>query len=216
MNFSTVEASISEITEELDEITDRRETLIKESREVIALSAKSIVDVHASSLDMARINRDKAGEKLVGLRKVAGTDLTRYLLMPEQEYVECSVILSIKSGSNIPTRRQIKVSPSSYILGLLDSIGELKRLAYDYIRNDDFENAEEMFSTMESLYLMLSPFAVYDNIVQGTKRKLDIARILVDDTRATITEESRRREFISSVNTLSNKLSGSESSRFTR
>ena len=117
MNFSTVEASISEISEQLDEITVRRERLIKESREVIALSAKSIVDVHTSNLDMAKVDRDKAGEKLDILRKVAGTDLTRYLMMPEQEYVECSVILSISSGSNIPTRRQLKVSSSSYILG---------------------------------------------------------------------------------------------------
>ena len=212
MNFSTVEASISEISEQLDEITVRRERLIKESREVIALSAKSIVDVHTSNLDMAKADRDKAGEKLDILRKVAGTDLTRYLMMPEQEYVECSVILSISSGSNIPTRRQLKVSSSSYILGLLDSIGELKRSAYDCIRNDDFKTAEGMFSIMESLYMMLSPFAVYDNIVQGTKRKLDVARILVDDTRAAITDEARRREFISSVNRLSSKLSKQDNS----
>ena len=143
---------------------------------------------------------------------LAGRVFSRYLMMPEQEYVECSVILSISSGSNIPTRRQLKVSSSSYILGLLDSIGELKRSAYDCIRNDDFKTDEGMFSIMESLYLMLSPFAAYDNIVQGTKRKLYVARILVDDTRAAITDEARRREFISSVNRLSSKLSKQDNS----
>ena len=88
MNFSTVEASISEISEQLDEITVRRERLIKESREVLALSAKSIVDVHTSNLDLSKVERDKDGEKFDILRNVAGTDNTRYLMMPEQEYVE--------------------------------------------------------------------------------------------------------------------------------
>lgn len=208
--LSAVEDSISEIMRHLDEVTARRERLIKESREVIALSAKSIVDVHTSDLNKAQTDRKKARRKLDSLRRVAGTDLTKYLSVPEQEYVECSVMVSINTDSKIPTYKQLGVSRSSYILGLLDSIGELKRSVYNCIRDNNFKDAERMFSIMESLYAMLSPFAVYDNVVQGTKRKLDVARILVDDTRATITEEARRREFITSVNKLSNSLRESE------
>ena len=207
MTLSAVEASISEITRHLDQITARRERLIKESRDVIALSAKSIVDVHTSDSRAAKVERRKARDKLDALRKVAGSDLNRYLLVPEQEYVECSVILSVSGDSDIPTQKQLGVSQPSYILGLLDSIGELKRSVFDCVRKGDFKSAEKMFSVMEALYTILSPLAVYDNVVQGIRRKLDVARILVDDTRAAITEESRRREFISSVNRLSTLLS---------
>ena len=49
-------------------------------------------------------------------------------------------------------------------------------------------------------------FAVYDNVAQGVKRKLDVGRILIEDTRATITEEARRRDFIMAVNKLSDRL----------
>jgi translin len=59
---------------------------------------------------------------------------------------------------------------------------------------------------MEALYTMLSPFAVYDNIVQGIKRKLDVSRILIEDTRSAITEEVRRNEFMTAVSNLSAKL----------
>lgn len=204
--FSDLESSLSEAAKKFDTVVTRRERLIKESREIIALSAGSIVRVHSSKIADAKKLRKQAREKLDELRLVAGSDLTRYLLTPEQEYVECSVMIAVSSESKLPSRKQLGVSESSYILGLLDSIGELKRSVYDSIRTNDFASAERMFSMMERVYLMVAPFAVYDNIAQGIKRKLDVGRILIEDTRATVTEEARRREFITAVNKLSDKL----------
>jgi translin len=205
-----ITSSLTEATLFFDETVSRRETLIKESREVISLSSKAIVSLHVSKLDEARKLKDLAKQKLIALRKVAGTDLTRYLTVPEQEFVECSAMLAMASQSDIPTRKQLGVAQTSYILGLLDSIGELKRSVYDSIRSGKFESAEKLFSTMEELYLLISPFAVYDNIVQGVRRKLDVGRILIEDTRTIITEETRRRDFISAVNNLSERLKKTE------
>ena len=102
--------------------------------------------------------------------------------------------------------------PSSYLLGLLDAIGELKRSVYDSIRRGDLKTAERMFLTMGSLYVMISPFAVYDNVVQGLRRKLDVARMLIEDTRGTITEEARRLEFMDAINKLAAQLGKPEGS----
>jgi translin len=143
------------------------------------------------------------------LRKIAGSDLVRYILMPEQEFVEASVMLAIANESHLPSLEKLRVSPSSYILGLLDAIGELRRSVFDSIRKDQLKVAENRFAIMESLYKMLSPFAVYDNIVSGVKRKLDIARNLVEDTRSVITEEARRGEFMIAVRDLSSKIGAS-------
>lgn len=206
MSFSSVEDSLAEASKKFDEIVSRRERLIKESRDVIALSAKAIVCIHTSDFNEARKLRSESRTKLDELRVVAGSDLTRYLLTPEQEYVECSFLLAIRTGSKTPSRKLLGVSHLSFILGLLDAIGELKRSVYDSIRETDFEMAEKLFAHMEQLYLLISPFAVYDNVAQGVKRKLDVARVLIEDTRATITEEARRREFITAINNLSEKL----------
>jgi translin len=59
---------------------------------------------------------------------------------------------------------------------------------------------------MEELFIQLSPYAIYENVVQGVRRKLDVSRRLVEDTRAAITEEVRRAEFIKSFNRLADKL----------
>lgn len=204
--YSSVEGSLRSVVRSLDLVSVRRERLIKESRDIISLSAKTIVRLHASDVGEARKLSSEARRRLDELRKVASPDLTKYILMPEQEYVESMAMLAIKSGLRMPSVRALGVRPSSYVLGLLDAIGELKRSLYDDIRRDEITIAEEKFAMMESLYTLLSPLALYDNIVQGVRRKLDVARILMEDSRAAITEESRRSEFMAAVTDLSAKL----------
>lgn len=206
LSYSSVESSLQGAFRKLDIISSRRERLIKESRDIISLSAKTIIDIHTSNFEEAQNLSKEAKRKLEGLRKVAGSDMVRYILVPEQEYVESSTMLAVSKKRQIPSVEKLGVAPSSYILGLLDAIGELKRSVYDNIRKSEISRAEEKFAIMESLYTLLSPFAVYDNIVQGVKRKLDVARILIEDTRAAITEEVRRSEFMAAVIDLSEKL----------
>jgi translin len=207
MFFSGVEGSLTESGKSLESVVGRREQLIKDSREVIALSARSIICIHNSKFDEAKDLQREASERLVELRKVAESDLIRYVLPSEVELVECSTILALSTNGDLPTRELLNVEPGSYVLGLLDAIGEMKRIVLDTIRKGEFEKAESVFSTMEKLYLMLSPFSVYDHVIGGAKRKLDVARMLIEDVRGTVTEEGRRRELVLSVTRLSEELS---------
>lgn len=206
MSHERAQSSLLEAMKLFDAIVSRREKLIKDSRDIISLSAKAIVFVHSSKFDEASGLMDEARKRLEGLRKIAGADLARYLSTPEQEFVECSVFFSVSRGKEIPSRRLLRVSPSSYVLGMLDAIGELKRAVYDRIRKDQFDDVERIFAAMENLYLALSPFSIYDNIAPGVKRKLDVSRILIEDTRATVTEEARRRNLIGAINDLATRL----------
>jgi translin len=206
LKFDSVESSLLSASKKLDSISSRRETLIKESREIISLSAKTIISIHTLDFDQARKLSAQAKKRLRILRKVAASDLVRYILIPEQEFVESSVMLAIANRNQLPSIESLRVSPSSYVLGLLDAIGELKRSVYDSIRQDQIDEAEKKFVVMESLYTMLSSFAVYDNIVSGVKRKLDVARNLIEDARSVITEEARRGEFMAAVKDLSDKI----------
>jgi len=43
--------------------------------------------------------------------------------------------LAVIENKEFPSLKSLKVSEESYILGLLDCIGELKRLVLDNIRN---------------------------------------------------------------------------------
>ncbi|HZT34967.1 MAG TPA: RNA-binding protein, partial [Nitrososphaera sp.] len=61
---------------------------------------------------------------------------------------------------------------------------------------------------MEEIYGAVYPFAVYDNIVAGLRKKLDVARMLIEDIRAVVTEEKRRRAMVDAMAGLEKRLGG--------
>src|SRR5579864_4070344 len=142
MSFALVESSLQSASNNLDAVNLRREKLIKESRDVISLCSKTIINIHNMNIDEAKRLSKEAKSKLAELKKVAGSDLVKYILTPEQEFVEASVMLSLAHKRELPSLEKTGVAPSSYILGLLDSIGEMKRAVYDKIRKNDFKEAE--------------------------------------------------------------------------
>jgi translin len=86
----------------------------------------------------------------------------------------------------------------------------IKRLVYDRMRSGKGKDAEKLFATMEEIYNAIYPFAVYDNIVCGLSKKLDVARMLIEDIRATVTEESRRKALIEAVGGFERSISKEE------
>ena len=199
MGLKNVKTSLPQISKELEKVNSSREYLIKNNREVIINCSQAIISIHKNDLVSARSKIKKAKSLLAKLKQNSKGDLKRYLQTPEQELVEAIALLSVIEGKQIPTYKSIKVSGESYILGLLDCIGELKRQVIDQIRVGNSDNAETYFGIMEELYLILYPFATYDKIVKEARRKLDVNRMLVEDTRLVLTEEIRRQEFIKNI-----------------
>lgn len=177
-----------------------REFMIKNTREIILLCSESIISVHRLDIELGKKKAEQAKKLLDEIRKKSKSDLHRYIITAEQELVEAFAFISLVEKSDIPSAESLGVRGESYILGLLDCIGELKRLVYDSIRVGKTSDARKFFETMESLYLFLYPFAIYDKIINETRRKLDVNRILIEDARAAITEEIRRSALIDALN----------------
>lgn len=198
--LKNVKSSLDKITKSLEESHQRREYLIKNTRDIVILCSQSIIAVHKEDLRSAKKNMLKAKKLLAKYKKSANGELARYLSMPEQEIVEATSLISIVEGKPIPSLESVGVSDESYILGLLDCIGELKRLIYDKIRMGKTSESVRFFEIMENLYLILYPFATYDKIVKETRKKLDVNRVLVEETRSALTEEIRRAKLIDAIN----------------
>ena len=47
---------------------------------------------------------------------------------------------------------------------------------------------------------------MYDNLVPGLRRKLDVAKVLIEDIRAIVTEEKRRQMIMSAMDNLKDHL----------
>jgi len=200
MSLKNVKSSLSKISKSLEEAQNSREYIIKKTREVIILCNRSIISVHKLDITDGKEKSAKAKKLLDEIRKKSNIELYRYIMTSEQELVEAFAFLAIVQKSEIPSAESLGIKGESYILGLLDCIGELKRLVYDSIRAGKVKDANKFFEIMENLYLFLYPFAIYDKLVNETRRKLDVNRILIEDTRAAVTEEIRRSALINSIN----------------
>lgn len=200
--MKNVKSSLDKISRSLAKTQDDREFLLKNTREVIILCSKSIISTHRGDAKSAKTDLRRAGTLLEKYRKKATGDLKRYLVTPEQEYVEAACLISVLEKRSVPSDKKLKVMPESYVLGLLDCVGELKRVVFDRIRAGDIEEASRVFDVMENLYLHLYPFAMYDKVVKEARRKTDVGRALVDDVRGAVTEERRRSELIRTLNKL--------------
>jgi translin len=201
-----VKDTLMKISSELDDVEHRREVLIKGTRGVIMKCSKSIMALHRGLLEDAAKLLEEAQTELSSLRAHTRDDLERYLVNAEQEFVEAYQLKCVYEKTSLAGINDLNVATSSYLLGLLDSIGEIKRMIYDNLRTERTSEALKLFALMEDLYSSIYPFAVYDNIVPGIKRKLDVAKLLIENARSTLTEESNRNLLIKRMDILERQL----------
>jgi translin len=98
-------------------------------------------------------------------------------------------------------------------MGLLDCIGEIKRMIIDKIRAEGTSNVNALFELMDKIYGTIYPLAVYDNLMPGLRKKLDVSRILIENVRAIITEEQRRTKMIEMLEHFEEKIMTNKNSK---
>lgn len=202
-----IQTSLEEINANLKDVQDRREKLIKGTRDVVMLCSKSIVAMHQGRHGDAKEKMIQAAAMLNDFRSDAKQDLYRYIAVAEQELVEAQALSAVMENRSLPSMKDVGVTGESYLTGLLDCVGEIKRLVLDRMRSGSTQDAERLFAIMEGIYSSVYPFAAYDNIVSGLRKKLDVARMLIEDIRAVVTEESRRRAMVDAIEKLERKIS---------
>lgn len=193
VSLITLKSDLESINLMLKDLEDRRETLITGTRNIIILCSKAIISIHNRDIVGAEIILNEAKTALKKFKDIAGINLDKYMSVPEQELTEGLSLLYIVKYSAIPSMCETEVAGPSYALGLLDCIGELKRIVYDKLRKSELHDIENLFRIMNEIYGAVYPLAVYDNLVPGLRKKLDVSRHLIEDVRAMITEEERRK-----------------------
>ena len=182
--------------------------IVKECRESItaAHSANAAIPGNQEdALKEAQEKAEKAGEILKRLQKQVKNmygrfwshDLNEFFLNAEQEVVEAFSTLAVIKQEEIPprdipfrfqdpylkTETTVKVSDLAYIFGLLDCVGELKRVIMDSLNRDDSDFAKNVFIDMQELFKKLEPLTQFSNSFRYLKPKIDAARYAVNDAK---------------------------------
>jgi translin len=204
VSFDNVQESLNLFSNQMKKLEINRETLIKETREVISLCSKSIILLHSNKILEAGALLEKSSLLIKKLKDHVIFDLDRYLWPAEQEYVEAFILKEIMDRKPILSScDSMNVSLNAYVTGLLDCIGEIKRMIYDCLRKNNIDFSSSLFEIMQSIYDLIYPFSIYDNIVPGIRKKLDVSKRIIEDVRVTMTEEYQRTAFLTQFKNIS-------------
>jgi translin len=194
---ATLKSLLKEIKLELTQKEKMREEVHESMRKATSLSKQAILLSHQKRLDEAKKQLEKAKELTIKLKEMAkeypaliyGGMFSAAL----QEYSEARIFVGLIEEARFVTPEEIDVPPVDYVLGLADVVGEFRRLALDTLREGDVTKGEKCLQTMDEIYVELEALDEAYMLVQGLRRKNDVARRIIESTRGDITQEVRRK-----------------------
>jgi len=194
---------------EFEEKMKLREDAFNASRRVTVLSKQAVMAIHRSDLKDSSSKLEEAKRILQDLeeRLTAHHDLRRESTnIAYQEYAEARVFEAIAAGMDFPTPHDLGIPSIPYVLGLADAIGEFRRRAIEALAKGELHEAESSLHTMEETYNELLPLEFYYSLAPELRRKVDVARHLIEATMGDIYTETRRSSLERTIQSLEKKL----------
>ena len=181
--FQTLSEKIERRLVSLNEI---RDDLMRLSRDVVKYSGRSIESFHRKQINQTEQNLEKAENNLIELTKILETEPSFYQLglvnVALQEYTEAKLLLDIVEKGKFSTVEELKVTEQTYLLGIADLIGELRRYILEKLLDNEIEDAKSVYNTMKEIYGTFMQIDYGRNLVSDFRRKKDIARVLIERT----------------------------------
>lgn len=199
-----------EISRHLEEKDQAREEALALTRVVVRRSGAAIRSVHRGELDRALDLADRAGEDLAAilnlLKEHPDVRYSGLVDGAEQEYAEARIVYALITEERIPHPREVGVEMTSYLAGLGDAVGELRRHILDLIRLGRPEEGEVHLAAMEEIYHLLMSLDYPDAVTKGMRRKGDVARSLLDRTRGDLTNAIGQRRLEAELKEVEERL----------
>ena len=205
---------LSKIHKELREREEIKDELYDAMRKATRLSKQAIFLVHKK--------RFREAEKLLKEIKKFFTKLDDIPPVHQkflyagivdsafQEYTEAHIFLELAQDGKFVGPKKIGAPSTSYLLGLADVVGELRRRALDHLRKGDTKVAEKSLETMELIHDELMVMDKALQFLSELRRKTDIARRIIEATRGDVTIEVRRSSLERSIKKLEKTISAKE------
>lgn len=190
--FDNIRATI-----ESDDIL--REKIIKLSRKTIRKCSESIRACHRRELEVSAqlLSEAKILVKEINVSLPNTGLFENNATIAYQEYVEALELhhfvfsLEKPGNSSLISLQEIKNELSipyvSYLHGLSDLVGELRRFALDSIRLNKLDQGEKSLALMDELFSHFVTLDYPNALVPGIRRKTDLIRGLLEKTRADLT-----------------------------
>ncbi len=202
------------ILRKIDGELERRERIKNElynsMRQATRLSKQAIFLIHRRQFDRASELLGEAAKLFSMLED--GTSRHREFAHASivyaafGEYAEAQILLSLLQEDRFVGPEEIRVPYTSYLLGLADVVGELRRAALDSLRREEIEIAEKYLERMELIYDKSISMDAAMHFVSELRRKTDVSRRIIEATRGDVTNEMCRNSLERSIKKLQTSI----------
>lgn len=191
MNTDGLNEIADGVREHLGEKHRAREQALGLMREVIRLSANAIRNVHRGEFGVAegllvkaRANLEETERALAGHRDIFHAG---FVHDAQKEFAEAHCTLALIAGRPLPTPDELGVMGASYLNGLGETVGELRRHLLDSLRAGEIDHCEECLTAMGDIYDVLVTMDYPEAVTSGLRRTCDAMRGILERTRGDFT-----------------------------
>jgi translin len=202
-----LEKIADEIRQKFDVRNAKRDQALAQARKLTRACSLAIRAVHRDDRETMEAQLAEARTLVESLRvDLAGyPDLyfAGYTQDALKEFVEASVACALILNQPLQTPEDLRVEEATYLNGLAESVGELRRRTLDILRHGYSQEAERLLGHMDEIYSVLVTMDYPDAITNGLRRQTDVARSLIEKTRGDITFSLRGEHLAQAISKLS-------------
>lgn len=211
-NMQTLDEVAERIHHSLDARTHQRDEILSQTRTLTRHCANAIRAIH-------RDERELADQHLATARALVDTiqrsceqfpDLyfTGYTQDALKEFAEASLVASFVRNGALSTPEELTVDHATYLQGLAEAVGELRRRTLDMLLKGDSQEANRLLGIMDDIYAVLVTMDYPDAITGGLRRLTDLARGIIERTRGDLTLSMRQEHLEKTLKEFEERFSG--------
>lgn len=214
MIMHKLESIANQIREKFDARTAMRDQALTQARALTRACSLAIRAVHRDDKDGMELQLEEASKLADKLRRELADypDLffAGYTQDALKEFVEANVTCALIQNHPLQTPEDLQVEASTYLNGLAEVVGELRRRTLDILRSGYSEEAERLLGHMDEIYSVLVTMDYPDAITNGLRRQTDLARGIIEKTRGDVTFSLRGEHLTQAIQRLSGQLNGDQ------
>ncbi len=209
-----LEAITDQIRKVFDARTAARDQALAQARQLTRACSLAIRAVHRDDVETMKTHLEEARQLADTLRSALAQfpDLfyAGYTQDALKEFVEANVTCSLIRNEPLQTPADLLVEPSTYLNGLAEVVGELRRRTLDILRHGYSAEAERLLGYMDEIYSVLVTMDYPDAITNGLRRQTDLARSIIEKTRGDITFSLRGEHLEQAIGKLISQLNSEQ------
>ncbi len=176
---------------ELDAKNAARELALRNCRQIIRGSANAIRALHRDEPEVAEgllvSVRRLIAEAEAPLRDHRDIYHAGFFYDAVKEFAEAELTRALLTGVELPLPADLGLDAVPYLKGLGEAVGEQRRRLLDQLRKGHLDAAEATFADMEAVHDILTSLDYPDGMTSGLRRTTDVARALIERSRADLT-----------------------------